>query len=38
MDTNFNTLHLPVANIEPFSPLSGFLNCEVDNGGVMCAL
>lgn len=31
MDTDFNPIHLPVANIEPFFPLSGFLNCEVDN-------
>lgn len=32
MDTNFfNTIHLPVANTKPFSALSGFLNCEVDN-------
>lgn len=31
MDTNFNPIHLPVANIEPISALSGFLNCEADN-------
>lgn len=31
MDTNFSTIHLPVANIKPFSALSGFLSCEVDN-------